>query len=51
MLRSFLYGVLSCLLWLDHLDATREFESWSSVYYFCGENYQFCSSGFRWNMQ
>ncbi|EFN60184.1 hypothetical protein CHLNCDRAFT_133698 [Chlorella variabilis] len=48
LLRTYLYGTSAALLWMLHLNP-KEFQSWEDVYFFCGEQYQNCSSTFRWN--
>ncbi|KAL4437436.1 hypothetical protein ABPG75_004575 [Micractinium tetrahymenae] len=49
VLRTFCYGCASALLWLALLEPEREFRSWEDVYFFCGERYQHCTAGFRWD--
>jgi hypothetical protein len=45
-----MWAVFSIGSFAHFLNAAPEFTGWSSVYYFCGPEYQYCTSAFRWNL-
>lgn len=48
--RLFMWAMFSIATFAHFLKADPDFTGWSSVYYFCGPKYEYCSSTFRWNL-
>jgi hypothetical protein len=48
--RLFMWAMFSIASFAHFLKGDPEFTGWSSVYYFCGANYEYCTSTFRWNL-
>ena len=44
------WSVFSIASFSYFLVGDPSFQSWSSVYFFCGPNYEYCTSSFRWNI-
>lgn len=48
--RLFVWAIFSIGSFAHFLKGDAQFNGWSSVYYFCGPDYQYCTSTFRWNL-
>ncbi|KAL4531410.1 hypothetical protein Ndes2526B_g04468 [Nannochloris sp. 'desiccata'] len=48
--RLLMWAMFSIGSFAHFLKADPEFTGWSSVYYFCGPKYEYCTSTFRWNL-
>lgn len=44
------WGTVSAYLFLCYLLYDTEFQGWGDVYFFCGNNHQYCRCNFRWNI-
>lgn len=49
--RLFLWSIFSIGSFAHFIGGDPTFQDWSSVYYFCGPQYQYCTSTFRWNLR
>jgi hypothetical protein len=48
--RLFMWAIFSIGTFAHFLQGDPNFTGWSSVYYFCGPEYEYCTSSFRWNI-
>lgn len=49
--RLVLWAIFSLGSFAHFVASDPTFQGWASVYYFCGPQYQYCTSTFRWNMR
>jgi len=49
--RIFMWSMVSIMSFVHFLLTDLSFTGWSSVYYFCGDNLEYCTSNYRWNLK
>ena len=50
LLRLFTLGALANISFARYLSQDSNFTGWEDVFFFCGDDYRYCTSGFHWNL-